>query len=311
MSQAACGCGQPHQHSDGSSGSRGDGAAAAPDVFVRYWLHNGFVNVDSEKMSKSLGNFFTIRDVLQAYHPAALRWFLVSSQYRAPLNYTQHGLEEASDRVFYIYETLASVAHALAAAGEAGAAAAAAADNAVSLQAAAAALAAGGGGSSADSSSKAAGKGGGKGGAAAAEAAALAVGGEVVAGVVAGLLDDLNTPGCVAALSGPLKAINDLLSTKAGRKHPQRLQLLASHQAGLLASLDMLGLAPPDLAATLGELRRLALARAQTNEAEVGVSFCAERVSTEGRALVASLACGRCLRPRVSATLARMTAPHT
>ena len=54
----------------------------------------GFVNVDSEKMSKSLGNFFTIRDVIQQYHPAALRWFLVGTQYRQPINYTQRALEE-------------------------------------------------------------------------------------------------------------------------------------------------------------------------------------------------------------------------
>jgi cysteinyl-tRNA synthetase len=76
---------------------------------VRYWLHNGFVNVDSEKMSKSLGNFFTIRDVLALYHPMALRWFLVSSQYRAPINYTQRALDEASDRVYYVYQTLAEI----------------------------------------------------------------------------------------------------------------------------------------------------------------------------------------------------------
>ena len=57
-------------------------------------MHNGFVNVDSEKMSKSLGNFFTIRDVLELYHPVALRWFLVGTQYRAGLNYTQRALEE-------------------------------------------------------------------------------------------------------------------------------------------------------------------------------------------------------------------------
>ena len=44
---------------------------------MRYWVHNGFVNVDAEKMSKYVGNFFTIRDVLDAYHPLTLRWFLL------------------------------------------------------------------------------------------------------------------------------------------------------------------------------------------------------------------------------------------
>lgn len=50
--------------------------------------------VDSEKMSKSLGNFFTIRDVLQVHHPLALRWFLINTQYRQPVNYTERGLLE-------------------------------------------------------------------------------------------------------------------------------------------------------------------------------------------------------------------------
>jgi cysteinyl-tRNA synthetase len=50
--------------------------------------------VDSEKMSKSLGNFFTIRDVLQMYHPLALRWFLINTQYRQPVNYTDRSLQE-------------------------------------------------------------------------------------------------------------------------------------------------------------------------------------------------------------------------
>lgn len=102
--QAAAGCcDKPHLH-QGTD-------------FVRYWLHNGFVNVDSEKMSKSLGNFFTIRDVLKQYHPKALRWFLVGTHYRAPVNYTQKAVEEASDRVYYVYQTLADTAAALQTAG--------------------------------------------------------------------------------------------------------------------------------------------------------------------------------------------------
>jgi cysteinyl-tRNA synthetase len=193
--QAACGCG--HDHSSESSSS-----SSSPG-FVRYWLHNGFVNVDSEKMSKSLGNFFTIRDVLQSYHPAALRWFLVSSQYRTPLNYTQRGLDEASDRVYYVYQTLDDVSALLASAGAAGAAARQAAAAAVTPAAAAVAAAAGGA-------------------AAAAGGAPEAVGVELVAAVLTSLCDDLNTPQSVSVLSAPLKAINDLLATKAGRKNPKR-----------------------------------------------------------------------------------------
>ena len=74
--------------------------------FVRFWIHNGFVNVDNEKMSKSLGNFFTIRDVLQKHHPLALRWLLLSMQYRQPLNYSAAGLVEAEQAVYYLYQTM-------------------------------------------------------------------------------------------------------------------------------------------------------------------------------------------------------------
>ncbi len=63
--------------------------------FARYWIHNGFVNVDSEKMSKSLGNFFTLRDVLKKVKPDVLRFFLVSSHYRSPIDYSENSLAEA------------------------------------------------------------------------------------------------------------------------------------------------------------------------------------------------------------------------
>jgi cysteinyl-tRNA synthetase len=74
--------------------------------FVNYWLHNGFVNVDNEKMSKSLGNFFTIKDVLQRYEPQVLRLFMVSTHYRSPINFSDAALDEAADRIAYFYETL-------------------------------------------------------------------------------------------------------------------------------------------------------------------------------------------------------------
>ncbi len=66
--------------------------------FVRYWMHNGFVNIDSEKMSKSLGNFFTIRDVLEKYRPEVVRFFLLSTHYRSPLDFSDKALEEARVR---------------------------------------------------------------------------------------------------------------------------------------------------------------------------------------------------------------------
>ncbi|KAK6927535.1 Cysteinyl-tRNA synthetase, class Ia, DALR [Dillenia turbinata] len=80
--------------------------AACNHSNVSYWVHNGFVTVDSEKMSKSLGNFFTIRQVIDLYHPLALRLFLMGTHYRSPINYSDVQLESASDRVYYIYQTL-------------------------------------------------------------------------------------------------------------------------------------------------------------------------------------------------------------
>ncbi|XP_042003945.1 cysteine--tRNA ligase, chloroplastic/mitochondrial-like isoform X3 [Salvia splendens] len=80
--------------------------AACRESNVSYWIHNGFVTIDSEKMSKSLGNFFTIRKVLELYHPLALRHFLLGTHYRSPINYSELLLETASDRVYYIYQAL-------------------------------------------------------------------------------------------------------------------------------------------------------------------------------------------------------------
>ncbi|KAK4802079.1 hypothetical protein SAY86_000282 [Trapa natans] len=80
--------------------------AACNKSNISYWVHNGFVTVDSEKMSKSLGNFFTIRQVIDLYHPLALRFFLMGTHYRSPINYSDVLLEAASERIFYVYQTL-------------------------------------------------------------------------------------------------------------------------------------------------------------------------------------------------------------
>ena len=74
--------------------------------FVRYWVHNGFVTINTEKMSKSLGNFFTIREVVEKHHPLALRWMLLSTQYRQQLNYSDQLIEEATSNVYYLCQTL-------------------------------------------------------------------------------------------------------------------------------------------------------------------------------------------------------------
>ncbi|NGX16965.1 cysteine--tRNA ligase [Wenzhouxiangella sp. XN24] len=78
--------------------------------FVNYWMHNGFVRVDEEKMSKSLGNFFTIREVLQRYPAEAIRYFVLSSHYRSPLNYTEQNLDQAVAALRRLYTALRGVA---------------------------------------------------------------------------------------------------------------------------------------------------------------------------------------------------------
>jgi len=81
--------------------------AATGKPFARYWIHNGFVNVNNEKMSKSLGNFFTLRDVLAQVKPEVLRFFLASSHYRSPIDYSEQSLTEAKaglDRLYRVKE---------------------------------------------------------------------------------------------------------------------------------------------------------------------------------------------------------------
>jgi cysteinyl-tRNA synthetase len=74
---------------------------------VRFWVHNGFVNIDKEKMSKSLGNFFTLRDIYKKHHPETLRLFLVSSHYRSPIDFSEKNLEDAEKVLSRFYEALA------------------------------------------------------------------------------------------------------------------------------------------------------------------------------------------------------------
>ena len=72
-------------------------------------LHNGFIRVDGEKMSKSLGNFFTIRDVLKQYDPEVVRFFILRAHYRSPLNYSDAHLDDAKNALTRLYNTLANV----------------------------------------------------------------------------------------------------------------------------------------------------------------------------------------------------------
>jgi cysteinyl-tRNA synthetase len=75
-------------------------------TFVNYWMHNGFVQVDKEKMSKSLGNFFTIRDILKVFDAEVVRFFIVRSHYRSPLNYSDVHLEDAKAALTRLYTAL-------------------------------------------------------------------------------------------------------------------------------------------------------------------------------------------------------------
>ncbi|WBY01592.1 cysteine--tRNA ligase [Ramlibacter tataouinensis] len=94
--------------------AQSEGANGKP--LARFWMHNGFVNIDNEKMSKSLGNFFTIRDVLRKFDAETVRFFIVRAHYRSPLNYSDVHLDDARGALRRLYTALATVAPAPAAA---------------------------------------------------------------------------------------------------------------------------------------------------------------------------------------------------
>ena len=94
----------PHHENE-----RAQSEGATGEHFVNYWMHVGFVQVDDQKMSKSLKNFFSIREVLEIYHPEVVRFFLLSSHYRSPINYSQEGLENAKNGLERLYLALNAV----------------------------------------------------------------------------------------------------------------------------------------------------------------------------------------------------------
>jgi len=87
--------------------------AALGKEFAKYWVHNGFVQIDSEKMSKSLGNFKTIRDILESRHPEALRFFLIGKHYRSPIDFSFDTMDDAEKGLVRVYECLADAQTAL------------------------------------------------------------------------------------------------------------------------------------------------------------------------------------------------------
>jgi cysteinyl-tRNA synthetase len=84
--------------------AQSEGATGKP--FVNFWMHNGFVQLDKEKMSKSLGNFFTVREVLAKFDPEVVRFFILRAHYRSPLNYSDVHLEDAKNALARLYTAL-------------------------------------------------------------------------------------------------------------------------------------------------------------------------------------------------------------
>ena len=95
----------PHHENEIAQSERATGVPLA-----KLWMHNGFVNIDNEKMSKSLGNFFTIREVLERFDPETIRFFILRAHYRSPLNYSDVHLEDARGALRRLYTALDSVA---------------------------------------------------------------------------------------------------------------------------------------------------------------------------------------------------------
>ncbi len=95
----------PHHENE-----RAQSEAATGKPFVRLWMHNGFVTINGDKMSKSLNNFITIKDILDRYHPEVLRLFLLSKHYRSPLDYSTDALDETSSALDRCYNALADAA---------------------------------------------------------------------------------------------------------------------------------------------------------------------------------------------------------
>ncbi|XP_057799975.1 LOW QUALITY PROTEIN: cysteine--tRNA ligase, chloroplastic/mitochondrial-like [Salvia miltiorrhiza] len=200
--------------------------AACRESSVSYWIHNGFVTIDSEKMSKSLGNFFTIRQVLELYHPLALRLFLMGTHYRSSINYSDLLLESASDRVFYIYQTLHDCVSITAQHEEADLKDSIPSEIATCIN-------------------------------------------KFQDECSISMTDDLHTSVALAAISEPLKTMNDLLHTRKGKKQQLRIESLAALEKTVRDILAILGLLPDSYSEALEQLKDYALRRAKLTEDHV------------------------------------------
>lgn len=93
--------------------------AATGKPFANYWLHNGFINVNNEKMSKSAGNFFTVRDIIKQFDYEVIRFFMLSAHYRSPINFSAELLEQAGNGLDRMYKCLENIEHLGKSSGEA------------------------------------------------------------------------------------------------------------------------------------------------------------------------------------------------
>ena len=85
--------------------------AATGKPFAKYFMHVGYLNINNQKMSKSLGNFFTVRDILKKYDPEVLRFFMLSSHYRSPINFSEDLMQQAKNSLERLYNALYSMEH--------------------------------------------------------------------------------------------------------------------------------------------------------------------------------------------------------
>lgn len=234
-------------------------ACFGEDSFAQRWMHNGFVNFDGEKMAKSLGNFFTIREVLRLYHPEALRYFMLGVHYRSAINFEAEvrcptcgvlmskeeqkagrcsaghesspellrqqvrfpGLEEADDRLAYVYETLRRLDVLLATAKDPG------------------------------------------------DGETLPAVQDMLPTFVEAMYDDLNSAEAIGVLSAPLNEVNRLLDSAKGVNKKTRIRTLKQFSASMKTVSELLGVFGRDPEAFLMERRDLKAARIGLDIAQV------------------------------------------
>jgi cysteinyl-tRNA synthetase len=201
----------PH-HEDEIAQSKGAGFG-----FARHWMHNGFLNIDNEKMSKSLGNFFTLREVFEKFNPLAVRFFLMSAHYRAPLNFSEDTLRQAAQALSRFNDFIQRVSEIAGTTASAGLPAVSAATSAADANAETAAA------SDAEASSGTAAAREGQVGKEAARSVAVLVE-RAKSGFEEGLDDDLNVSKALAELSDFLRDVNILIDR--GELAPQGARLV-------------------------------------------------------------------------------------